>query len=940
MRHPASLSSVGLVVLALLGGASGCSSDSPTPPPVEETPEETPKGTKLPGLEGPVEVIVDDRAVPHIYASSQHDAALVQGYLMARDRFPQMEFLKRNVTGRLAELLGTSSASALEGDVAARVIGYKRIANRIYAALPANAPEKAVLDGFAAGVNVYISEVRSGTSKLPQGAEVLGSLLSNPAAFTDWTPQDSLAIGRFLSYSLSYSAEDEVALTQALAASAAAFPQGNPRAGSFRDLWSFAPAREVFTREGLSSEGRSTKSLAGGAQASQRGLSQAVPPGGAALSNAQGFFEAARRLREVLGDESRGSNNWVVSGAKTASGAPLLANDPHLSLPSPPLFWYSHLNTKKAGGDLDVEGISLVGVPGVILGFNDRVAWGSTTANHDVTDVYEETITEGTNGAPDTVLFKGQQVPIELITETIKVSGQPDVVLTLEHVPHHGIIIPKLEGGAVVPRTASSALSVRWTGDEVSNELAAFLGLNTAKNAAEARAALAKFKVGAQSFVVATREGEIFWSTQSRLPVRDPRALTYDALTQTGLSPAMVLPGNGDYEWMGDVEERDLPQDANPAKGFIATANNDLVGTTKDGNPFNDARYLGWDYDLGHRISRITERLQSLVDRGGVTPQEMISVQGDHRSPLGALLAPRFVAAARRVQEERAQPGTHPDLSELAQRSTAAELDTLEHVADRLAAWTYETPPGVNIGDGEPAAEEVSDSIATALFNASMPRLVKLAFDDELAAIGLRPDSGKLARTLQFALLEPTRLATYNATRGDTVLWDDLSTTNVAETRDERIAVAMILGAGYLRDRLGADPEQWRWGKLHTLTLASLVPSATGESAVTLPAPGSEMFPSGYPRPGDNFGVDASNFGMSNAEKFSYENGPVQRLVVEMTPEGPRAWNALPGGQVFDPKSPHHADELELWRRNKAPSLYFTDEDLSGHKASSHSFVP
>jgi penicillin amidase len=86
--------------------------------------------------------------------------------------------------------------------------------------------------------------------------------------------------------------------------------------------------------------------------------------------------------------------------------------------------------------------------------------------------------------------------------------------------------------------------------------------------------------------------------------------------------------------------------------------------------------------------------------------------------------------------------------------------------------------------------------------------------------------------------------------------------------------------------------------------------------------------------------VDASNFGMSNAEKFSYENGPVQRLVVEMTPEGPRAWNALPGGQVFDPKSRHHADEMELWRRNKAPSLYFTDADVNAHKASSVSFVP
>ncbi|OJT20542.1 hypothetical protein BO221_31615 [Archangium sp. Cb G35] len=885
-----------------------------------------------------MDIVVDDRAVPHIYASSLHDAALVQGYLMARDRYPQMEILKRNVTGQLAELIGTPSASALAGDVSARVIGFKRVADRIYPALSADSPAKIALDAFAAGVNVYIAEVRSGTSKLPPGAELLGPMVSNPAAFKDWTPQDSLAIGRYLSYSLSYSAEDDTGLTQARMAVAAAFPTGNPRAGLFRDFWAFAPARDVFTRDGLSLAGEGAD--AAKSRAARKLSSESVLPNGEVLANAQGFFDAARRLREVMGDESRGSNNWVVSGSKTASGAPLLANDPHLQLPSPPLFWYSHLNTKRAGGKLDVEGISLVGVPGIILGFNDRIAWGSTTANHDVTDVYSEALTPGANGGPDTVLFKGKQVPIEIITETIKVAGREDVVLKLEHVPHHGIIIPTIQNGAVVPRTENRALSVRWTGDEVSNEIAAFLGLNAAANAAEAREALENFKVGAQSFVVATHTGDIFWSTQSRLPVRDARALTYDPVTQTGLSPAMVLPGDGSCEWVGELETQFLPQDTNPSKGFIATANNDLVGTTKDGNPFNDAHYIGFKYDVGHRIARITERLQTLVSKGGVTPEDMMALQGDHRSPLGALLAPKFVEVAKRVQEERSTPGTHPELADLVQRSTSADLDVLQQVANRLAAWTYETPPGVNIGDGEPSEAEISDSVATSIFNASVPRLIKLAFDDEISAIRLRPASGFMAKVLQLAILNPSKLATYSTAQGDTVLWDDLSTTGVVETRDERIAASMILGANYLRDKLGADQTQWRWGKLHTVKLVSLVPPAPGESAATIPAPGDTTFPNGFPRPGDNFVVDASQFGLSDPEKFSYENGPVQRLVVEMTQEGPRAWNALPGGQVFDPRSPHHADEMEHWRRNKAPALYFTDAEVNAHRASSISYAP
>lgn len=929
MRRSRLLAALGVVVSVGIGGVSACSSDDPpTPqPPVEEPPVST--GEKLAGLEGPVQVVVDDRGMPHIYATTLHDASLVQGYLMARDRFPQMEFLKRNVTGRLAEFLGSLSASSVENDVSARVIGFKRVADRIYASLPAGSPEKAALDGFAAGVNVYIGELRTGKARLSTGAELLGFLVSNPAAFTDWTPQDSVALGRYLSYSLSYSAEAEVALTKARGAAAAAFPSGNPRAGLFRDFWSFAPSRDVFTREGQSS----------GGAVSKRTVSPTRLPDGELLSQTQGFLDGARRLREVFGDDSRGSNNWVVAGSKTASGAPLLANDPHLSLPSPPLFWYSHLNTKKAGGNLDAEGISLVGVPGIILGFNDRIAWGSTTANHDVTDVYEETIAAGPSGSPDTVLFKGQQVPLEIITETIKVAGKPDVVLKLENVPHHGVIIPTIQNGAVVPRTASKAFSVRWTGNDVSSEVGTFLGLNVATNLTEAKAALAKFRVGAQNFVVTTREGDIYWSTESRLPLRDPRALTYDPVTQTGLSPAMVLPGDGTCEWIGDVASSDLPQDFNPAKGFIATANNDLVGTTRDGNPFNDARYIGWDYDIGHRIARITERLQALVDKGGVKPEDMVALQGDHRSPLGALLAPKFVAAARRVQEERRNPGTYPELSSLVQRTSAADLDLLAQVAGQLEAWSFETPPGVDIGDGAPSAKEASDSVATSLFNASMLRLVKLAFDDELGAMGQSPGTKGLGRLVQFAILEPTRLATYSASKGDTVLWDNLSTTEV-ETRDERIAAAMMQGAFYLRDRLGADMAQWQWGKLHTLTLASLVPPTAGESAVTLPAPGNAKFPVGFPRPGDNFGVDAANSGLTNPEKFSYENGPVQRLVVEMTPTGPKAWNALPGGQVFDPASPHHADEVEFWRRNQAPPLYFTESDVNTHKASSASYEP
>ncbi|AKT43842.1 penicillin acylase family protein [Chondromyces crocatus] len=938
MRRVPLLASLGLIALGLLS-APGCSGDD-DPGPGNTTTTTTTTTTEthgegtLPGLEGQVDVIVDDRGMPHIYASSLHDVALVEGYLMARDRFPMMEFIRRNVTGRLAEIVGTLAPEAIQADIAARVMGYQRVANRIYDGLEPTSPTRVTLDAFAAGVNIYIRELREGTTKLPEGAGLLDLLLlPNTEAFTDWTPQDSVAIGRYLSSALSYDGDYEIAYTSAAAAAASTFPAGDPRAGIFRDLWSMAPARDVFSRDGFPNGSGGGNILPQPAPA---------PPAASlgALQRAQGFFDLAKRHLEQLGDESRGSNNWVVSGSKTASGYPLLASDPHLTLPSPPLFWYAHLNTARAGGDLNVQGLSLVGVPGVILGYNDHIAWGSTTASHDVTDIYEETITPGQNGAPDTVLFKGNQVPIEIVTETIKVNGADDIVLRLEHVPHHGIIAPQIVNGQVVPRTENTALSVRWTGDEPSYEITAFLDLNFARNLDDAKAALEHFEVGGQSFVITTSEGDIFWSSQARVPVRDPAAMTYDPVTQTGLSPAMVLPGDGSAEWIGTLDGRYLPQDHNPARGFIATANNDLVGATADGNPFDEPHYVGWDFDLGHRIARITERLEELTTAGGVTPEDMITLQGDHQSPLGRLLAPSFVDAIARVAAERSSPGTHPELSALVAELSSADLDRLDNAAARLAAWSFAASAGVDIGDGAPPAVEVNDAIATSLFNASVAHLAQLAFGDEVTAMNARPGSNLIAKTLQWAILDPQRLATYDDVLGDTVLWDDLATPAVQETRDERIARAMLQGMATLRDLLGDDMTAWTWGRLHTVRFTSMVPSIAGSSPVDLPRANDPAFPNGYPRHGDNFNVDASNQGIWSTTNFSYANGPVQRLVVEMTPEGPRAWNAIPGGQAFDPASPHHADEAEHWRRNDAPPLYFSDADIDAHVESRLTFTP
>ncbi len=914
MRKVKMIERAGLCGLAsLLALGAGCDEGGGGPATrIEDLPVQ--EATRLAGLEAVVDVVVDDRGIPHIYAANLPDALRAQGYLMARDRMGQMEFLRRGVTGRLAEVAGSLDPSLVQGDVSIRVLGIKRQAEAIWASLADDPDMRAGLEAFSGGVTAYIDELRAGTSRLPG---ILPELL--PAAIlTDWTPVDTLALARYQTYNLSFSGWEEINRSLAQAASAQAFPPDDPdprlaaRAGLYLDLWPLAPAEEAL-------------SLPGYLPAPPPPRQAPPPPRGpsrAQLEAAQRFSAALRSLDALQFGPDRGSNNWAVSGARMASGVATLASDPHLGLSSPPVFWFAHINTARAGGDWDTLGLAFAGTPGITLGFNRDVAWGATVSNFDVTDVYHEVITPGAGGAPDTVLFQGQQVPITRVREVVGMNAGDPVEFDVEFVPHHGPILPGT-------RTADSAISVRWVGEQPSNEIACFMGLSTARGVDDLRAALRHFEVGGQNFMFATRAGDIFWSTRVHLPVRDPRALTWTPETPDAPAPDRVLPGTGEYEWQGRLDEADLPAAQNPASGYLATSNQDQVGTNSDGNPFNDAVYLGWGFDLGHRMRRVQDRLDALTARGGIAPEELSAVQGDHRSPLGAALAPALVGALDALAEERADPGSHPDLTSLAAELGPAGLARMQTARDRLAAWTsFEAPSGL---EHEASPAQVADSVAACLFNVSLTRLAPLVLGDELARLGggLRPGAHEVARTLAWAVSSPDRLATRDPATGESVLWDDLDTEPVVESRDERLARAVWQALGYLESRLGADVSAWQWGRLHTLRLKTLIPvDRFGADTFSIPPPNDPTYPDGFPRHGDNFSVDPANFGVWNPEVFGYAHGPTQRLVVELAPDGPRAWNALPGGQQHDPAGLHHADEMERWRRNEAPPLPYEERDV------------
>lgn len=867
--------------------------------PVNET-------VTMSGLTAPVDVVRDTRGAPHIYGKTIPDVLRVQGYLMARDRFPQMEFIRRAILGRLSEVGGDLGLGLIAMDQSARVAGFGREGKAIYDSIDDNDESKIAANAFVAGVNQYIAEVKAATDKtpyIPVDASLVLNLLYGSAAFGPWDPSDIFALGRFQSTSLSFDTDD-ITFTQALAGVQAKFgkvPADDRRAGAFVDLYTMLPARATFTRDGLGT-------------AAKKRTAKAAPtqlPSLKSLQKGREFFAGQKRILDLLGDSFKGSNNWMVSGDHTASGAPILANDPHLSLTSPSVWWYSHLNTKRGGGDLNAMGVSFAGIPGVVLGFNEDIAWGATVTNYDVTDVYNETVTG------DSVLFNGNQVPLQTVTETIDTNGG-NTTVTLQKTPR---------GGYIIPGTTDNghALSLRYTGYEPSNELAYFYGLLRAHNVAEARAAQLNFKVGSQNFIVAAKDGDISWSTISRVPIRDPRAfdltISADGVVD-GNCPIFVLPGTGEFEWTGDIDPQMLPSDKNPAKGFIATANNDPVGVTADGNPCNDAMFLGGRYDLGWREFRIAGDLTALIERGNITADDISGVQAEHKSSLGEKLRDPMVTTLAAVIA--ASDGTF----------TADELTKLGDVHDRLMAWSLATPHGI----GATAAAEVSDSVATAIFNVGLMYIIPAAFGDEVTQIGVTPGGQEIAALLERAMTNPSMLATFDPDINDTVLWDDL-TTDAVETKDVIVARGFLSALAFLESKLGADETGWRWGMMHTVIFKSVLPVITPPDHLSIPASDDPVNGNGFPRHSDCFAVDVGDWSLWSAmaprtldlADFRQTSGPSQRLVVELLPTGPQAHNALPGGQVFDPASPHHADEAQLWIANQAPALFFTEADVVKH---------
>lgn len=944
------------------GGAGGSGGDASADAPPDSGDDKGVFGERVPvtdtrgidGLLAPVNAVRDKHGWVHIYARNLTDVMRVEGYMMASDRAYQLEIARRLATGRLAELFGEADPGQIDDDITMRTIGLHRAAKATYDALDPNSEAKQILDAFADGVTQWNRAFREGKVKPPQ--ELAGMPAS---AFSDWTPADSLAMARLQTWSLSYDADDDISRsekvekTRGVFHAAAADPLAAKRAGILVDVFRFDPIDPATPQVGFPDDPLPKDLLRGpGPEASLPGLGKTpvsaekslkTPLVPAALTHAAApFVRSVQRVRDFLGgDEFFGSNNWAVSGSKTQSGNAIVANDPHLGLSSPMVFWPTHLYVgSETQAELEVIGAAFPGIPGVVLGANRTLAWGATTSAYDVTDVWKEKVSSDAGG----VMFKGQKVAFEKLSETIQIAGGQSYTFDVLIVPHHGPVVPEIDQHKVKAVAADqNVLAVRWTGHAPSGEAEAVFGLSRAKNVDEARLALQPFKTGGQNWMFADSNGDIFVFSKADLPYRDKKAFTWDKATFSGTMPCFVLDGEkGEHEWTGSfLEEQYVPKLKSPAAGFIATANTDQIGSTVDNDPTNETLpngkpfYIGCDFAEGLRLGRIHERINPKL--GSMTVDEMASIQADHKSALGSRMSKHFVAALEAAEAEKATPGTHKDLATVVADPRYAAANVAD-ILDTLKKWetesNFEAASGVNADDETLStdAKEALAAKATLIFNAWMVRAIGRALDDEMTAAGVG-NLGTANMVKGFWRMldqDPSKLATFDATSGESALWDDMSTTGVVESKNDRLVTALLdaIDSIVAIPAFGTDRNNWRWGAAHRVKFKSLNPVWF----VDIPAFQDPLFKQGFPRPGDQWSVDACNFGVvkspSAALDFNYGSGPVQRFVTEVTKSGPKIKNAFPGGTVLGKDSPFFRNEAELWRKNQNHDVPFEMDEV------------
>ena len=773
------------------------------------------------GLGAPVQVIRDRWGVPHIYAQNLVDLFMAQGYVHAQDRLWQIELQRRTGHGQLAEVFGPI---ALDTDRFLRVLGFSRVARHEVELLEGEA--SLAIDAYVRGINAYIARH---ARRLPIEFTIL-RLRPRP-----WQPADVLVWGKMMALNLSRSWTTDILRAQIVAA------VGAERASLLEPEY-----------------------LADHPLTIPAGVRYSADIGADALRIAGAVLPFARS------DEGgQGSNAWAVSGARSTTGKPLLANDPHLMLQIPSLWYENHLSC----GDYHVTGASIPGSPGVVIGHNEQIAWGMTNGENDVQDLFIERFDPAD---PSRYEFRGVWEQAQVVREEIVVRGQPKPVVEEIRITRHGPVITSLipsdqrpptiedrglkieDSDASVDETRSSILyplssdhpsvadrrssdseelALRWTALDPGQIVKAVLALNRARDWTSFRAAVACWTVPTTNFVYADVEGHIGYAFGGDIPIR---------AKGDGRLP---VPGwTGEYEWTGVIPHDQLPHMLDPEEGFVVTANNRIVG---DDYPYP----IPSEWLPGYRAARIRQLIEQTARHDARSFGRM---HGDRRSLPGLELA----ALAGRLP---------------------APTPTAQHARELLATW-----------DGDLSAESVGGAIYARL----REKLLFAVYGEVAGPLGTVTGLGGMASLpsnsyLWRALPQVLRRA---ADRDDSWLpggrtWDDL------------LAGAWEATLAELRDEYSDEVSTWRYGRFHTLTLRH----ALGSIPALAPLLNRGPFPTG----GD---ADTVWMGYSPRQYagLPFYVAPSYRQICD-TGNWDHSLSIHPVGQSGQPSSRHYADFVRPW---------------------------
>jgi len=536
---------------------------------------------KFPQLNGKVDVYLDDRLVPHIFADQENDAYFVQGFLHAKFRLWQMELQTFAAGGRASEILGEKG---LLHDREFRRLGMVYAAEIALVEMEKDQVIKAQCDAYTAGVNAYIETLTE--SSLPLEYKLIGYKPEK------WSNLKTSLFLKYMSYDLA-AHDDDFELTNA---------KGYFSAADFSLLFpDIQDSLDPIIPKGTIFE------------------NQKIFPTLPAAADSVYFKPDLVAVKESSKpDRDNGSNNWAVSGAKTRSGAPILCNDPHLGLNLPSLWYEIQISTPGS----NAYGVSFPGAPGVIIGFNDSCAFGFTNGGRDVRDYYEIMFRDDTR---QEYSFNGGWKKTRFRVDTIKIKDKNDFIDSVAYVQLGNNWCPVMydrsfTGGR---NTNNKYYAVRWKAHDASNEIRIFYMLNHAKNYADYSAAVTYLQTPGQNCVFATKSGDIALRTQGDWPAKWKGQGDF------------VMPGSDtSYLWQGMVPQDEVPYQYNPERGFVSSANQKPV------DDLTYPYYLGRNYPL-YRGYTINKRLNAMT---GITPQDMMALQTDNFDAAAGMAKPFILA--------------------------------------------------------------------------------------------------------------------------------------------------------------------------------------------------------------------------------------------------------------------------------------------------------